>query len=663
MLLLNSKCIKYVLIFSISLWIAACIPEAISQHNSKFIIQNLQFPADARIVNVRDFGAQGNGKTDDTKAIQQAITWAIKNAPSRYAAPPFVYFPKGTYLVSDELQSRIPSQMGKWADGWRAGMLLVGENQSQSKIKLIDNTLGYDNPEIPKAIIQTGSEHEGEHKEGGGNRAFRHSIINLTIDTGKGNLGAIGIDYLANNRGTIENVTICSSDNQGVAGISMIRNWPGPALVKNVTIRGFDYGIKIAHYDYSMTFEHLRLESQNIVGIYNKRNTLAIRDLQSNNSVPAIQTVTKHAYVILIDGNLQGGSKDNTAIITAGKILVRNLNISGYGQAIEDQLKNQIIPMSDKSTIVKQYASDIVSLSSYSPSPLNLPIKDTPIFHTNDFSKWANVEDFGATPNDNSDDDAFAIQAAIDSGAEVVYLPNGIFRVEKPLILRGKVKKLMGMQSSLRPKSNFPKNKPLLRFDGTEGNFTVIEHLDLSVTPNSKKNPAAVSIEHNSDKTLAVRHCDTGRSAYRNTQKGTGDMFWEDNTGKRILIRYPQNFWARQLNAEFGNEPLVENNGGNLWILGMKTEGQQTVIKTVKGKTELLSGYFRTLRPVKDSTPLFINDEGQVSLSWAESYHAYKIKLKERQNGKWKSIDRDYFLTNISQPISRNSLLIGKNIK
>ncbi|KAI5926494.1 putative Exo-beta-1,3-glucanae [Camillea tinctor] len=58
--------------------------------------------------NVKEFGAKGDGKTDDTKAIQRAISTGGRCAPgsdcaSTTVTPAIVYFPSGTYLVSDTL--------------------------------------------------------------------------------------------------------------------------------------------------------------------------------------------------------------------------------------------------------------------------------------------------------------------------------------------------------------------------------------------------------------------------------------------------------------------------------------------------------------------------------------------------------------------------------
>lgn len=55
--------------------------------------------------NVKDFGAKGDGVTDDTVAINNAISSGDRCAPgscgSSTTTPAVVYFPNGTYLVSN----------------------------------------------------------------------------------------------------------------------------------------------------------------------------------------------------------------------------------------------------------------------------------------------------------------------------------------------------------------------------------------------------------------------------------------------------------------------------------------------------------------------------------------------------------------------------------
>jgi len=61
-------------------------------------------------VNVKDFGAKGDGKTDDTKAIRAALDAAAKRGRSRqypgsayYSTSPEVFFPSGHYIITEAL--------------------------------------------------------------------------------------------------------------------------------------------------------------------------------------------------------------------------------------------------------------------------------------------------------------------------------------------------------------------------------------------------------------------------------------------------------------------------------------------------------------------------------------------------------------------------------
>jgi hypothetical protein len=91
---------------------------------------------------------------------------------NRYAFPPFIFIPKGTYLPSDTLSSRV--RQGGWSDGWLAGMILMGESRNETILKLKNNLPAFANPSKPKPVIMTGSESDGNsNPSGSGNRAFR----------------------------------------------------------------------------------------------------------------------------------------------------------------------------------------------------------------------------------------------------------------------------------------------------------------------------------------------------------------------------------------------------------------------------------------------------------------------------------------------------------
>lgn len=66
--------------------------------------------------NVKDFGAIGDGTTDDTAAIQRAVTQGNRCGPSQCESstntPALVYFPEGTYLISSSIIDYYYTQVG-----------------------------------------------------------------------------------------------------------------------------------------------------------------------------------------------------------------------------------------------------------------------------------------------------------------------------------------------------------------------------------------------------------------------------------------------------------------------------------------------------------------------------------------------------------------------
>lgn len=87
------------------------------------------------VLNVKDFGAKGDGSTDDTAAIQAAIDYAV--AAGRRS----VYFPAGTYIVTSPLHAQVEtgtttvggSTKSRYAYGM--GLTLRGEQVSKTVLR------------------------------------------------------------------------------------------------------------------------------------------------------------------------------------------------------------------------------------------------------------------------------------------------------------------------------------------------------------------------------------------------------------------------------------------------------------------------------------------------------------------------------------------------
>ena len=569
-------------------------------------------PADSGAINVKDYGAKGDGITDDTQAIQKAI----QSVPRDNSKHVTIYFPKGTYAISNTL---------KWLDSkgnWWPYLSFEGESRTQTVIKLKDYASGYNDPNYVKAAIATGS--QNPKSDGGGNEAFRNSIYDLTVDTGIGNAGAVGIDYIANNKGVIRNVMIRG---QGKYGLNFSRAWPGPNLIKNVSIDGFDYGIaSLNHYQYGITFEHISLTNQKLAGITNKNNVLSIRGLTSINSVPVIQNTSKSGFVTLIDGNFSGGSSTVSAIDNAGTLYARNIITAGYQSA----LKNKGVTVAG-STVSEFASTSFRSLFSSPQASLNLPIADPPDFYE-DVSQWASVTAFGAKPNDNNDDSA-AIQKAMDSGKSTIYFPAGVYNIGSTILIRGNVRKIVGMESFLKPRAERAMPSPAIRFEPGKYDSVTVERLNVKGL-----------WEQASPQTLVLRDC-----AYGNYQgnKGAGSLFGENVMIGKWSFEPGQKVWLRQLNTEFTNATRLVNNGAALWILGIKTEDPYTVIETKGGgKTEVLGGllYPGHGNQVPTTDVAMVNNESQTSLVYVTAADGtgqdYTIHVQATRDGTTKTLTK-----------------------
>lgn len=591
------------------------------------------FPPDSRMVNVKtDYGAKGDGISDDTEAIQKAISSTIHHPQQ---GPRIVYFPAGTYLVSRPLREIDPKPQ------WSSLLTLQGENRATTTLELTDSNPLYQNANAAKPVLRFAS--QNGNAQGGGNSGFDNNIFDLTIDVGRRNPGAVALDFIGNNQCALRNVTLQSSDpdHSGAIGLALLRYAAGPCLMKNVVINGFDYGIKVANSEYSITLEDLTLLNQKLYGIFNAGNVLSIRHLFSTNRVPAIHNENPIGLITLIGGRLEGGSSDSSAIQNLGALYARDVAASGYGSALHG------LP----GISMKEYDSGpTFNLFGGKASSLNLPEEETPLFSDSDLSHWKSVTAYGADPTGRADSSA-AIQAAIDSGATTVYFPTGVYTLSTTILVRGKVRMLEGFDSSVNPSgalfSRPASPAPLVQIEPGSADVT-LDHFRIGAFY-PRPVPGVIFIQQDSERPLILRDITIGAYpttvAYQNTRRGTGTLFVEDVTATPWKILFPQNVFARQINPE-ANSTKIINKGGKLWILGLKAEGTGTNIETENGgATEVLGGLIYPVWRASPEIPAFVVNDSRAAFTYAVSNYKqpaagtnFAIQVQETQGGSTKSL-------------------------
>ena len=156
-----------------------CVTWLVLAGLGRLAAENIVFPDDAGVIDVTKppYSAKGDGRTDAAEAIQQAL---LEHGNGNK----IIYLPNGVYRLSTTL---------RWPNGEnetsQRATILQGQSREGTRLELMDYSPGFNNPGRPRPMLWTGGEHQ---------RHFRNSVRNLTLHTGVGNPGAIGIQFKCN---------------------------------------------------------------------------------------------------------------------------------------------------------------------------------------------------------------------------------------------------------------------------------------------------------------------------------------------------------------------------------------------------------------------------------------------------------------------------------
>jgi hypothetical protein len=541
--------------------------------------QDIRFPAGAGVRSVKDFGAKGDGVSDDTVALNKALE-----------GTGLLYFPAGTYLVSAQIKP--PPRKG----GAPSRRILQGESRERTIIRLADRTPGFDDPKNRQQVIKLSWDIA---------QAFRNSVRDLTVDVGAGNPGASALGYFASNQGSVQRVTLRAGAGSGVVGLDLDLGDNGPLSVFDVRIDGFAMGIRIK-YGSGYTLENVVMENIREVGIRSEHSPVWLRRVSYHGNGPFL--VDAHnSHTVLFDASATTTAAQPAAIRQSGRILLRDVSQQGFGALVENKSGRLAVPSVDEWHSHAPHAA----FPGSTQRTLDLPVQETPVVPYDPPEQWASVADFPPGMVDGKPDWGPALQAAIDSGKPTVYLPVGKgegYPIHSEVVLRGKVRRLIGLEQPVARGC-----KPVITIAEGEAPCVVIEHFETIYTKLVIRHQAKRSV------VLACMSFDLIEKL-----PGSGDLFLAD-TYVQTMHLADGNCWSRGLNCEYSAEHSpggvhVVNQGAAFWMFGFKNEGDGTKIETrAGGRSELYAHVLSNKATPSDQKPvLFTVIEGEATISLHE---------------------------------------------
>lgn len=600
--------------------------------------------------------ADRTGKQDATAAIQQALNDARD-------ARLITYLPAGRYLVSATIEGVMGTVKWDhwphegWSDPWVAyttfnyPCVIAGPGEgARATLVLADRAAGFQDAKKPKPVIyfwargETGQTLEPNVSQPAIN--FNQKILSLDFELGTGNPGAVAISHQSAEGSTIEDVSV-----QATGAFAGILNAPGSGgAMHGIRVIGGRFGLYLPGSQPSPSVSDLTLRDQEEASIhYRGRGPLTVvgADIRGAPIRGGPVGTRSDGAINLID-SIVAVRGESPAIAASRSVVLDNVwfdraeivariadhppvagNATGWthvaryvaGGIVKTQEFLGGAPRRDGLWTDGQERTEPLLQS----GPASAPPEDLLTRHRSPSqpgwfaSGTANVR---AAPwnaaGDGRQDDTAAIQAAIDAN-DRVFLPKGIYRISRPLLLRANttlfgVTNLVSVITPLpgAPAFSDPGHpQPLVETVDDPQARTLLELVKLELPV---LNPSVYALRWRAGRNSVVRNVYPIRTAWHPNApvigqpmvviEGSGGGRWYTQTllgwwsqgpdYRHLLVRgtrEPLRFY--HLQPQHGrSEAMIDlRDVENVDIYSMKSEGTYTVVAMQDSRRVRLFGY------------------------------------------------------------------------
>jgi hypothetical protein len=244
------------------------------------------------------------------------------------------------------------------------------------------------------------------------------------------------------------------------------------------------------------------------------------------------------------------------------------------------------------------------------------PLVDAPPEPADPVALWVNALQ-GMHAGDQPRDITAALRRAMASGAATVYLPYGRYTISDAITIPPTVRRIVGMNASItvRPERdpNFVRDSGMFRID-QPGPPLRIERLAFDMTDLGDQ----LAVQVTARRDVMLRDIVTAGTSLLDRGANGGRVFIEDVCCGAMKIAGPSPVYARQLDTEGGDTRII-NDGAPLTILGLKTEGDCTVLDNRNGaRSTVLGGLVYIVHDADATIPAFRNANSSLQATFVE---------------------------------------------
>lgn len=381
------------------------------------------------------FGVCGDGKTDDTAAIQSAI-----NRLYETVGLGILFIPEGEYVISDTLL--IPQ-----------GVRLIGYGANRPRIRLADHAPGFDQPVYGDKggsrymlwyTSNLPSEPGGPFLDANAG-TFYSTLENIDLYVGQGNTNAIAVRFHV-----AQNSFIAHCDfhiESGRAGIFDVGNES-----EDIHFYGGRYGIISTTCSPGWPF--VLLDSS-----FEGQSEAAVRSFGTGFTAVRVQAKNLPSFLYVEDDNIEKlfmqdcllenisdcAVSTDSELRPANQLNTLNIHCKNVPVFSKSRATGETVCAGENDYVVEEFHQgyvadclgdtphyDILLKTSSLADAAPLPGSDIPTFP--DMSEWVNIHTLGARGDGRTDDTA-AFRLAI-ANHRVIYIPQGVYILSDTITLK-----------------------------------------------------------------------------------------------------------------------------------------------------------------------------------------------------------------------------------